>query len=209
MKFFFLLLATLAWTIPTSAEDTKLSLARPRESIWENELGSGLRYDSLNVGLSLGGAFGMKVLGGSESHDFVLGSVHAGWVISGVKATNHWYRGNWELVGELFGGGQVNPTSAYLIGLTPFIRYDFATGTRWVPFVEAGAGVTATDIGKPDLGTTFEFNLQAGVGVHYFLREYLAVTLQYRYMHFSDANIGTPNLGVNSNAVLAGISWWF
>src|SRR5262245_29747476 len=117
MRFWLLGMVLISWTVPTSAEDTKLSLEQSRESIWESDLGSGLRYDTINVGLSLGGAIAMTVLGGAENHDFLLSSVHAGWVCSGVKSTNHWYRGNWEVVGELFGGGQVNPNSAYLIGL--------------------------------------------------------------------------------------------
>jgi len=46
-----------------------------------------------------------------------------------------------------------------------------------MPFVDAGAGVSLTDIGWPDLGITFEFNLQAKAELNYLLRENLALTL--------------------------------
>jgi len=85
------------------------------------------------------------------------------------------------------------------------LRYNFATGSRWVPFVDAGAGVTATGIGAPDLSGTFEFNLQAGGGVQWFLKENLAVTFEARYTHWSCAGIHEPNFGLNGVTGLLGI----
>jgi hypothetical protein len=75
----------------------------------------------------------------------------------GVKGKDHWYRGNWEVRGELFGGAQFSPENDWLVGLTPHLRYNFATGTRWIPFIDAGSGVMATSIGLPDLSGTLQF----------------------------------------------------
>jgi lipid A 3-O-deacylase len=130
-------------------------------------------------------------------------------VFSHLKGTGHWYSGNWELLGDLFGGFQYHPDRAYLAGVTPILRYEFATGTRFVPFIDLGAGATLTDIRDGDLSTKFEFNLQYGFGTHYFLRDDLALTAQYRFIHLSNAGISSPNLGVNNNTVYLGLSWFF
>jgi len=100
-------------------------------------------------------------------------------------------------------------TDGWLIGLTPHLRYNFATGTRWIPFLDGGAGVTATGIGHPDLGGTFEFNLQPALGVQRFIRDNLALTAQVKYMHMSSAGIDHPNLGVNNVVFMIGLVWLF
>ena len=89
------------------------------------------------------------------------------------------------------------------------MRYNFATGTRWIPFFDAGAGVTATGIAHPDLGGTFEFNLQPGVGMHWFVRDNLALTGEVKYMHMSCAGIDNPNLGLNDVVFWIGVTWFF
>lgn len=209
MEIFRVALLALVWSCATQAQEKIMSLQAPHASKWENGFGSGFKENAIEAGLSLGGAFGMKILGSSERHDLVLGAAHIGWVFSDMVAKDRWYRGNWEIIGQLFGGKQVHPESAYVTGVTPLLRYNFVTGTRLTPFADAGVGATLTDIGEPDLSTTLQFNIQFGAGVHYFVGEHMAVTFQYRAMHFSNARIATPNLGVNSNALLAGVSWWF
>lgn len=186
-----------------------LDLRPAGSGLWEQGIGQGFRKGIWHAGFSLGGGLGARWLGSQEEHDFVLGTVHGGRVLSGVVAQDHWYRGNWELIGEFFGGRQLNPNDAYVAGFTPLLRYDFATGTRWVPFLEGGAGVSGTDIGQPDLATRFEFHLVVGGGVHWFWRENLAATFQYRFAHLSNAGIERPNNGVNANVFLVGLTWFF
>lgn len=178
-------------------------------SIWENEEGAGFRSGLLDAGFEVGGGFGHRAFGSTETHDFAVAKLHLGRMVGGVFGKDQWYRGNWELLGELFAGGQINPGNAYVVGLTPLLRYNFATGTRWVPFIDAGAGVTLTDIGPPDLSTRFQFNTQAGVGVRRFITRHSALTLQYRFFHISNAGIDDPNHGVNTSMFYAGISWFF
>jgi hypothetical protein len=109
----------------------------------------------------------------------------------------------------LFGGGQYSPSKEWVIGLTPHVRYDFATGTRLVPFFDGGAGVTATGIGPPDMSGTFEFNLQVTTGAYWFLRDDLAMTGEVSYMHMSCAGIHHPNLGANNVIFMIGLTWFF
>lgn len=78
-----------------------------------------------------------------------------------------------------------------------------------MPFVDAGAGISAIDIGELDLGGKFQFNLQAGFGTYYFIREDLAINLQSRWIHLSSAGLHTPNQGTNTILILGGFSWFF
>lgn len=177
--------------------------------VWRDGVGSGLRKGTEEQSVSVGAGIGMKVLSGSQSHDLILGHLRYGRVLTDVVGGQSWLRGNlgWGL--ELVGGGQYRPKEAYLFGLTPALRYSFATGRRWMPFVDAGAGVSLTDIGHPDLSTKFEFNLQVGAGCNYFLKDNLALTLQYRFIHLSNARIDTPNLGVNTSIIYLGLTRYF
>jgi lipid A 3-O-deacylase len=151
---------------------------------------------------------GMAVFGSPQAHDLALLSLSYGHMLGHVKGEGHWYRGNFEGRLELFGGGEYSPADEWVIGLTPHLRYNFATGARWVRFLDIGAGVTATGIGSPDLSGIFEFNLQAAAGVHWFLRDNFALTGEVRLMHLSCAGIHSPNLGANNVAFMIGVTWF-
>ena len=181
----------------------------PIPGVWLNGVGEGFRSTAESISLEAGDAAGFAILGGHQRHDLALTSISYGHMLGPVRAEDHWYRGNWELDGELFGGLQYSPSANYVIGLAPHLRYDFATGTRWVPFADVGAGATATGIGAPDLSGTFEFNLQGTVGTHYFIRRNLAVTAEARYLHLSCGGMHSPNLGLNAVAGMIGLTWFF
>src|SRR6266516_4088988 len=102
-----------------------------------------------------------------------------------TSGEDHWYRGNREFRLELFTGVQFSPRREWLLGLTPHLRYNFATGTRWIPFVDAGVGVAATSMGHPDVSGIFELDLQAGPGIQWFLKDRVAITMEARYLHLS------------------------
>lgn len=176
--------------------------------LWAGEVGSGFRKGTSEFGVGLGAGFGVAAMGSRSHHHWALGTAQYGWMLTDPIGEG-WLRGNPELLVEVFGGMQFHPSDAYVIGGAPLIRYNFMPGGRWVPFVDLGAGLTATDIRDGDLSTTFEFNLQFGAGAHYFLRRDLALTLQYRFFHLSNANLDAPNLGVNNNTVLLGVGWFF
>jgi len=183
--------------------------SRASENIWVDGIGSGFHKGLYQVGGTVGAGFGIRVFGTSVDHDLALASVNAGWVFTDVIASDKWYRGNLELLLELFGGEQFKPDRRYFIGLTPLIRYNFATGSRWVPFVEAGAGVSSTNIDGPDLTGNFQFNVQAGAGTHYFLSDRTALTVEYRWLHFSNAHTQLPNNGTNTQMFHVGVTWFF
>lgn len=178
-------------------------------NIWEHGVGEGFRSSVQTFGFGAGAQIGLKILGSREAHDLALGSITYGHMLGDVRGEGHWYRGNLEFLVELFSGAQFSPSAEWFVGLTPHLRYNFATGTRWIPFADLGAGATATGIGPPDLSGHFEFNLQAGGGVHWFLKDNLAITFETRYMHWSCAGITSPNLGLNGIRFILGVTCVF
>jgi len=188
-----------------------VELSPPKSTIWREGVGSGFLGSAQNLTIEAGAAAGMASLGSHQAHDLALLSASYGHMLGGVVGGDHWYRGNFEGRIELFGGMQFHPdvdTDGWLVGLTPHLRYNFATGTRWIPFVDAGAGATAMGIGPPDVSGTFEFNLQASAGVHWFLRDNLALTTDVRYTHYSCAGIHSPKSGINTVVFMLGLTWF-
>ena len=179
------------------------------EGIWENGVGEGFSWKAHSLTVSAGALYGIAAFGSEEAHHLAMSSLTYGKMLGQMWGEGHWYRGNPEFRLELFSGAQFDPDTRWFVGLTPHLRYNFATGTRWVPFVDGGAGVTATSIGPPDLSGTFEFNLQAGTGIMLFLRDNLALSLEARYVHWSCAGLHKPNLGLNGVTGLLGITYFF
>lgn len=190
---------------PAVVPNAANSLPMNNGSLEATEIGTGRQ----EAGLALGAGFSASGIGDKSTHDLALSKFYYGHVLGDLEGPDKWYQGNWELLEEIFAGGQFNPESHYLVGETTVIRYNFVTGTRWVPFLDGGAGVLGTDIGGPDLGTVFEFNEQGGPGIKYFWRKDSALTFQYRYTHMSNAGIKEPNQGVNEHMFYAGITWDF
>ena len=187
----------------------EFNLKSERKSIWENGVGEDFRSHTESFGLSAGVNFGMAKLGSLQAHDLALVSLSYGRMFGPVQGEGRWYRGNWELRGELFSGAEFSRDTEWLVGLTPHLRYSFATGTRWIPFVDGCAGVTATGIGPPDLSNIFEFNLQAGVGMNWFMKDNVPLTVEARYVHWSCAGISDPNRGLNGVTAMVGWTFFF
>ena len=192
----------------TNAFDSRLSMSSPPPQIWANGVGEGFRRGAREFDVTAG--FGLGIRDGSvHTHNVVLTTVQFGQVLTDLWGQGHWYQGNVEMLGEAFVGAQFHPETRYLVGVAPVLRYNFATGTRWVPFVDASIGATATAIGRPDLGAVFEFDLQGGPGVQYFFRPNAALIFQDRYLHFSNASLYRVNKGINANTFIVGMGWFF
>jgi lipid A 3-O-deacylase len=212
--FLALILVIFSASLPSSAiAESSLkseSNNQPQQStIWKTDVGSGFRKNVMNIGLTAGSGFGLKIFGSKKSHELALVYGHMGWMATDVIFKNQWYEGNLELWGEIFAGEQYHPEPGSVFGLTIGPRYHFITYSRWVPFIDAGAGVSGTDIGEPDLGSKFEFNVQLGVGTHYFFLDNIALTFQIRGIHLSNAYIKLPNHGANALLFLVGATYFF
>ena len=209
-----LILVIFSASLPSSAIAESPLNSEPgnqpqQSSIWKTDVGSGFRENIKNIGLTAGSGFGLDILGSEKAHQLALVYAHMGWMATDVIYKNQWCEGNLELWGEIFGGEQYNLDSASVFGLTIGPRYHFITHSRWVPFIDAGAGVSETDIGEPDLGSKFQFNVQLGVGTHYFFLNNVALTTQIRGIHLSNAYIKLPNNGANALLFLVGVTCFF
>jgi lipid A 3-O-deacylase len=193
-----------AQTAPSSAV-----VAAARPGFEADEIPRRFRRNTRQFGSALAVGFGTYSFGGKERHDLALASVRFGQALGRPVDGDPWREGHLELIGELWGGTQRNGRRHALFGLTPLLRYNFAARGRFVPFGDVGVGVAYTTIAGRDLSNGFQFNLQAGVGTHYFLREDLALTLQYRWFHLSNAGLNRPNTGLNTLVVFAGISRFY
>lgn len=170
------------------------------------EPGSGYREGARQFGIQLGAAFGTRALGATQRHDVGMVTVQYGRVFTSLKAPDRWSAGNWELLLEAFLGRQDSPSHAALAGVTSVFRYDFATGSKWVPYLEAGAGGTWSEIRDGDLSSDFEFNLLWGGGARWHARPRTSLTVGYRWFHVSNLGLSRPNKGIDAHVLLLGFS---
>jgi opacity protein-like surface antigen len=149
------------------------------------------------------------------SHDrspinYTTTGVQLGYMLDEVKGDG-WWRGNFELAGEGFGSAIFAGDGNYIAGGTLWLRYNFVPRT-WcglVPYAQAGAGVVSTDIDHGIVGQPFNFNLDLGLGVRYFVGQNWSVSLEYRYQHISNADLDKHNLGINADGPILGVSYFF
>lgn len=121
-----------------------------------------------------------------------------------------------------------NPSYLLQFQLEPFISYissprdNVEVGTSFLlkagltpqtsklqPFILGGVGMVYMTQHTRSQSTQFNFIEQAGLGMHYFLKKNIALTLQGRIRHLSNAGIDYPNTGINTYFVLTGISYKF
>jgi opacity protein-like surface antigen len=191
----------ILWALAASSAHAQIQPVPPaaesRTGPWAADgVGYGFVTGAHELGFDLEGGFGPPAFTQLHEHDMILGSIHYGWM----------FGPRWELVGELWGGGQTNSGYGYALGFTPHVRYHFMNHTRWVPFLDGGLGFANTSIRDDDISTEFEFNIQLGAGVEYFLQPNAALVFEYRWFHLSNGGAELPNRGVNVQLLSIGIS---
>ncbi len=121
-----------------------------------------------------------------------------------------------------------NPRQLLQFQIEPFISFvsqpdnNVETGTSFLlkmgilpqtsklqPFILAGLGMVYMTQHAREQSTQFNFTEQAGIGVHYFFRKNIAFTLEGRFRHLSNSGMKHPNTGINTQFVIAGISYQF
>jgi opacity protein-like surface antigen len=142
--------------------------------------------------------------------NYSVTGLQLGYMLSDVKGDG-WWRGNYELAGEGFGSAVLHGPGGYIAGGTIWLRHNFVPRRAWalVPYFQAGAGAVSTDIERELVGEQFNFNLDLGLGVRYFVSSHWSVSLEYRYQHISNANLGRNNIGINAQGPILGVSCFF
>ena len=133
-----------------------------------------------------------------------LGQVFTDELGSGVVA------GNVELLIEPMAAHYYEPFSASAFGGSLVVKYNFLAFGRWMPFWDGGAGMLWTDLAPriPEQSTQFNFILQTGPGVSYFISENWAITAGFRFHHISNSGIGNRNIGLNAWLFNLGVSFF-
>ena len=118
--------------------------------------------------------------------------------------------GNVELLIEPFAADYYEPFDASAFGGSLVTKYNFMAFGRWMPFLDFGAGMLWTDLAPRirEQSTQFNFVLQTGPGVSFFVSENWAITGGIRFHHISNAGIGDRNIGLNAWLFNLGISFF-
>jgi opacity protein-like surface antigen len=128
-----------------------------------------------------------------------------GWFLSRELGSG-WYKGRHELLVELPVHLTVDPRVSPMVGGYLLGSWKFTSLESWAPYIFAGGGILYVDLGLPTMGSRLDFSYQGGTGVQYFIRKDLALSLEYRYHHISNAGTATPNEPLNSSKILLGVS---
>ena len=115
-------------------------------------------------------------------------------------------KGLLELQLEPFINTVVSPNNNVEIGSNFVLKYAFPLTKKFYPYVEGGLGMLYMSQHTREQSTQYNFLPQGGVGLMYFLKDNLALTVGYRYRHLSNNSFKSPNSGINVDMYLAGIS---
>lgn len=69
------------------------------------------------------------------------------------------------------------------------LRYNLLQSGRVVPFIEAGAGILGTALDLKGQSDGFNFSVQGGAGLHFFVLPRVALTKEARLHHISNAGL--------------------
>ncbi len=170
-----------------------------------------LRKGAVELGGAVGYAQGTTAIGAGPSANrsavFVMPRV--GMVLTDPLGKS-WWQGNIELLLEPVFARFTKPYAAEAAGGSFVLKYNFLSFGRWMPFWDAGAGMIWTNLAPriPEQSTQFEFVLETGPGVHYFVTDRITWTMGVRYHHISNANLGDRNTGINGVLPYVGVSFF-
>lgn len=121
-----------------------------------------------------------------------------------------WLTGSLELLVEPLGARYSKPFTAYAFGGSIVLKYNFLSFGRWMPFWDVGSGMLWTDLAPriPEQSQQFNFVIETGPGLQFFVNKQVALTSSVRYHHISNANTGKRNVGLNAWLFSAGFSFF-
>ena len=168
-----------------------------------------VKRGTMEVGVATGFWQATTLLGDARSQNrsaaFVLPRL--GFVVTDPLGAG-WWRGNVEVLAEPLFARFTQPFAAEAAGGSLVIKYNFLSFGRWMPFWDAGAGMIWTNLAPriPEESTQFEFVLETGPGVHYFMTDTVTLTMGVRLHHISNGGLGDRNTGINAVLPYVGVS---
>ena len=173
------------------------------------DAGDVVKRGTMEVGVAAGFWQATTLLGNGRSENrsaaFILPRL--GIVVTDRVGTG-WWRGNVEVLVEPLFARFTQPFAAEAAGGSLVLKYNFLSFGRWMPFWDAGAGMIWTNLAPriPEQSTQFEFVLETGPGVHYFMTDTVTLTTGVRLHHISNGGLGDRNTGINAILPYVGIS---
>jgi opacity protein-like surface antigen len=113
------------------------------------------------------------------------------------------------LVEGIIGSAETNNSRGWNLGITPLLKISYPFGSRFLGYIEGGAGVIWQNIDTPTYASTFNFTPQIGAGVDIRVIGNFALSLAYRFLHTSNAGLYSPNPDVNSNFFMIGVAYYY
>ena len=166
---------------------------------------------TVELGGALGYTQGTTVVGNgpSANRSAVFVMPRLGVVLTDPLGSS-WWQGNVEFLVQPVFARFTEPFPAEAAGGSFLLKYNFLSFGRWVPFWDVGAGMIWTNLAPriPEQSTQFEFVLETGPGVHYFLTDRITWTMGVRLHHISNANLGDRNTGINGVLPYIGLSFF-
>jgi hypothetical protein len=156
-----------------------------------------------------GHQFDLEHKAGYTGVEFVNAGVRFGWLPFAPLAMGTPVHGALEVGLEPLYQQYTKPELVYFAGLGLTFRYHFLGLGRLVPYAEAAAFGGGTNLKITEIRSDFTFLLWGGVGASYFVTDRAAIYGGYRYEHISNGNTATPNRGLESNAGVLGVSFFF
>lgn len=178
---------------------------------WAASFEEPLQTGTIEWGIMTGYGLSNSLGASKPGIDFVTVMPRFGYVFAQLQG-NPPLRGSLEAVVELVPALLAfESQTIYGGGFNLLLRYDVATGTRLVPFLEGGAGALFSTPQSTDQRSQFRasqvnFTLQIAPGIRYFISKRAALSVEYRFHHISDADLAERNPGINSDFVLLGFS---
>jgi hypothetical protein len=182
------MLALLVWPVAASADGDRIEL---RE--WGIRAGGGVNPSSVIQYYALHPYVGLG-LWDPATRWLAKYDLHALWMIEPWVA----------YVNDAHG---THKTESFEIGLNAlFFRLVYGSAVIR-PFFEGGEGAVYTDLRKQDLGTRLQFTSTFGFGLEYEVRPDMAIGLQGRFRHMSNAGMASSNPGINTAYGLLGLTF--
>ncbi len=103
----------------------------------------------------------------------------------------------------------VQPDVNIEAGTNFLIKYAYPLTDNFQSYLKMGVGVVYMTQHTKEQSTQLNFLPQAGIGFHYFIKENVAVSCEYRARHLSNCSLNQPNKGIDSKLFLAGIALFF
>jgi hypothetical protein len=149
---------------------------------------------------------GYTVPGGTKNTGVWNAGVRYGWILTRPHGPG-FLKGRFEYAVDAIPVFLVfqPANTAYGAGFDPIdLKWNFATRSLYVPYLEIEGGTLFTNHTIPTGTNAVNFMSSGVLGVHLLGPRY-AWSIEARYMHISNAGLATPNPGINTFQVRLGI----